>query len=275
MAVPASVVMGAGLQSVYIYKIDPATGYIQLGTMAAPYAGYHVQGARVLTVNDPEARRITHVGDNRALGLTILPAIEFMSGELRTGKRNRIVDAVLAGINEITVGEAKFYGVGTDKRGQEAQVCLIACGNSQEADEGTATSGTKAWDSLILPKAQLMVREGSHDENALEMAYNIAPFTVTAYPWRMAFSASTEGYVQAAALTGISAGIPRLITAVGNATATKVTFPTGIVAVSIDKVVVFNKGTEVTTGITVTTADVTWQAAPATTDEFVILVESL
>jgi hypothetical protein len=267
--------MGAGLQGVYLYEIDAATGKIKNGTMAAPYAGVHVQNARVITVNDPEPRRITHLGDNRATGVTVLPAQEFVTGELRTGVRNREVDEILAGINEITVGEAKYYGVGTDRRGFENQVCLIGYSNSQDADEDSANAGDALWDSLIIPKARLLVREPSKDDNALEMAYTINPYPVTKYPWGVSFAMNTEGYKSAAALTAISKGVLRLITAIGNASATSLTFPTGIEAVSTDKISVFVEGVLVSAGITKAVGGVTWSTAPAATDDIVIVVESL
>jgi hypothetical protein len=275
MTVPASVVMGAGLQGVHIYEIDPATGRVKLGTMAAPYAGVHVQGARVINVNDPEPRRITHLGDNRALGLTVLPATEFVSGELRTGKRNRTVDEILSGINEITVGETKLYGVGTDRRGFESQVCLVGYSNSQDADEASAALGEALWDSLIVPKARLLVREANKDDNAIEMAYVINPYPVTRYPWGVAFAMNAEGYLQAAALTATSVGVLRFITAIGNATADDLVFPTGITAVSTDKVSVFVNDVLVTAGITKAVGQVSWTSAPAITDKIMIVVESL
>jgi hypothetical protein len=275
MTVPASVVMGAGLQGVHIYEIDPATAKVKEGTMAAPYSGLHVQGARVINVTDPEPRRITHVGDNRALGLTVLPATEFVSGELRTGKRNRIIDEVLSGINEITVGEAKFFGVGTDRRGFESQVCLIGYSNSQDADEDSANAGEALWDSLVIPKARLLVREGNKDDNALEMAYTINPYPVTRYPWGVQFDMANEGYKQAAALTATSIGVLRLITAVGNAIATAITFPSDIEAVATSKISVFVNDVLVTSGITKAVSSVTWTTAPATSDHIMIAVESL
>jgi hypothetical protein len=275
MAVPASVVMGAGLQGVHIYKIDPATGRVQNGTMAAPYAGVHVQGARLININDPEPRRIAHPGDNRALGATILPSLEFVSGELRTGKRNRLVDTVLTGTNVVTVGETKFFGVATDRRGFEAQVCLIGYGNSQDADEASANRGETLWDTIVVPKAQLVVREGNKDDNALEMVYTVNPMPVTRYPWGVTFDMDTEGYREAAALSAISKGVLRLITAIGNGSATAITFPTEIEAVHVDKISVFVDDMLVTSGITKAVTGVTWTVAPANTADIMIVVESL
>jgi hypothetical protein len=269
--------MGAGLRGVYLYEIDTPTGYIKPGTMAAPYAGYHVQGGRVITINDPEPRRVTHLGDDRPLGLTVLPATEFVSGELRTSKRNRIIDEILTGINEITLGEMKLFGVGTDQRGEEPQVCLWAYSTSQDADEDSAASGQKLWDGLLIPKATLILRESSHDDNALEMAYNLNPYAVTAYPWGLGFIAGTEGYLQAAALTSISVGKPRILGAVGDGSTAILTFPAGIVAVSTTKISVFVNGVLVTANITKAVGSITWGAGfePETTDTINVVLEQV
>jgi hypothetical protein len=277
MTVPASVVMGAGLRGVYLYEIDPTTGYVKPGTMAAPYAGLHVQGARVVNINDPEPRKVTHVGEDRALGLTVLPATEFVSGELRTSKRNRTLDAILTGTAEITLGEMKLFGVGTDKRGYEPQVVLWAYSTTQDSDEASAASGTQLWDGLLMPKAMLVVREPNKDDNALEMAYSLNPYPVTRYPWGKAFAIATEKYLQAAALTSISAGKPRILSAVGDGTTAILAFPTGVVANSTAKISVFINGVLTTTNLTAATDKITFTTGsePETTDLINVVLEQV
>lgn len=279
MTVPASVVMGAGLRAVRLYELDTASQLLKPGTMAVPYGGVHLQGAHVLNINDPEPRRITHLGEDRPLGLTILPATEFVSGELRSAKRNLTVDALVSGTAVVETGEIPLFGIGTDRRGYESQVCVLAYSVSQDADEDSAAAGQQLWDILILPKAKIIQRQGNRDDNAIEMPYTLSPFPTTKYPWGMSFSMSVEKYKTAAALSGVTVGLPLFLSAIGDNTTAKLTFPTGTVAIDDVKVAVFVNGVQNSASVDFDVAtdlqSLTFVTAsiPATTDIVNVVME--
>ncbi len=277
MTTPASVVTGAGLRGVYIYPLD-ANGLIASPTTVTMYRGVHVQGARIINLTDPAPRRIDHVGEDRAFALTMLPPNTFLTGQMQVGKRNRIVDALLTGQAEATIGEGKWWGVGTDMRGFEKQVCLLGYSTTQEADEDGANLGTQAWDITLIPKCKLFQLENNRDENALNINYDLAPYPVTHYPWGTAFSVATEKYKQATMLTGILAGKLVLCAFSGDGATLIFNFPTGVIALSAAKVTVVLKSTGaiISANMTATTTGITFDSghAPAALADYVVLIET-
>lgn len=273
MTVPASVITGAGLRRVYIYELDSAG--IPKHASTTWYAGVDVQGARLLTVNVPQARRIPHIGNDRFQGYTVLPPTDGISAELRSGKKDISLEALLKGQNVVTVGETKWHGVNTDKDGDEIQVALLEYGAAEDRDDASAAKGALRWTSLLLPRATLYSRRGNADENAYEHIFDVTPYAVNQYPWGKAFAVGTEAYTEANALEGIHEGKPRLLSATGDGATAAFPFPAGIVATSVDKVKVFENGIDITSTLTVTINGITYSGGsePANTDKIVCLLE--
>jgi len=275
MTVPVSIVTGAGLRAALVYELDTTTGQPK-ATSTTLYAGVLMQGAKVLTNTEPAPTRVPHIGEDRFLGFTLLPPKEGMTGEVRTGKKNLDIDALLRGQAVVTVGESKFSGIGTSQAGSEIQVALLAYQVAQDRDDASSTQGVGRYSSMLIPNARLNPKIGSFDDNAYESAYDVTPNAVSKYPWGVAFALATEKFLTAQALDGVHEGKPRLLCAIGDATpVTLYTFPTGIVAVSTSKIAVFKNGVLVSSGITKTINDITFTTGLGATDRVDILLEHL
>ena len=233
-------------------------------TDTSAYEGQTISGAKALTINDPEPRRITHAGDDSIFAMDVLPPTEAMSGELRTGKVNDDVDAVLTDTNQVTIGEAKFFGIGTDKRGDEKQVTLLAYRQALDTDPDSGEYGSRRWQFRLFPKAILVPREGSYDENPEEMIYTVTPQFINEYPWGVSFTTSTEGFTRAQGLRGVSQYKPKIVAFNGSGSDTTFAFPSAKAAASTSKVKVWVDGTlqEVTTDVTVNTTSLVFTTAP-------------
>lgn len=275
MTVPASIVTGAGLRAAYLYELD-STGQPKATSSTTMYAGVLMQGAKVLTKSEAQPTRVPHVGDDRFLGYTQLPAREGGTAELRTGKKNLALDALLRGQAVITVGESLFHGLGTNLVGNEIQAAVLAYQSAEDRDDSSANAGALRWSSLLIPRAQLSPQEGSFDDNAFESIYTITPQPVTKYPWGVSFAVGTEKYTVAEMLSGIHEGKPRLLCAIGHATPVTVySFPTGVTAFSTSKVAVYKNGVLMSSGVTITVTGVTFTVGLGATDRVDIVLETL
>lgn len=224
MPVPNVVTSGVGFRHCQILRLDAYTNLYNSGTQG--YAGVTVSYARALTVNDPEPRQIVHVGDDRPFALDVLPPTEPMSGELRVAATNDNVDTVIQNVNDVTIGEAKMYPLGTDKRGSENQVAVLAYRQSLDVDPASSTYGKRLWQWRLFPCTYILPRENEWNENAEERSYSFRPGFVTKYPWGVSLSTSTEGCSQAQGFRGVSEYKPALAAFVTNGVTTSFTLPT-------------------------------------------------
>lgn len=278
MAIPASIITGAGLRQVVVYEIDTADGLPAAAAVDITFnAGTLAQGARVLTANAPGARRVAHVGDDRWQGFTVLPPLEGMTAEFRSGKKNFTLEALLLGQNILTVGASKYHGIGTDRVGYEIQVAVLAFGSSEDRDDASATKGQQQWQSLFFPKAWLTSRRGNMDDSDYEHTFDITANPSTKFPWGVALVLATHGYTEAQAFEGSHTGMPRLLVATGDGSTLIFPFPSGITAINATTgVTVFIAGAEVTANLTKTTTGITFGAgsAPAAGAKVFVLVET-
>jgi hypothetical protein len=259
-----------GLRHVQILALEN-DGY-PLSTDTSAYEGVTISGVRALTLEDPEPQQIVHRGDDRIFALDTLPPSEPISGELRTGKVNDAVDAVLTDDASVTVGETKLFGAGTDNRGGENQVALLAYRQTLDSDPSSANFGARRWEFRLLPRAYVIPREGGFDENPEERLYTVRPMFITKYPWGVDFDASTEGFTQAQVIRGVSEYKPKLVAWKGDNATVTFSLPTASPAASTDKITVWVNGTE-TTPSTVTTTQFTLGSTPSTDAEVVAFYE--
>lgn len=275
MASPSGTRSGVGFRHCQILAI--AADDYPAATDTTAYGGSQISGVRALTINDPEPRNIVHQGDDSVFALDVLPPTEPVTGEMRVGKTNDTIDALVAGgVNQVAIGEAVFFGIGTDQRGNEAQVIMLAYRQTLETDPDNANFGSRRWDFRLFPKVILTTREGSFDENPEERVYAVTPQFVTQYPWGVSFTSGTEGYGRAQVLRGETQYKPKLVAWQGDASQTTFAFHTSYPAVSTAKIAgVWVDGSlqEATTDYTPYTTAVIFTTAPSAAANIVSFYE--
>lgn len=271
MTAPNTIRSGVGFRHVQVLAMN-ASGYPN-ATDTSEYAGVRITGARTLTINDPEPQQIVYLGDDRPLALDVLPPTEPITGELATSKIDDTVHAVLTDDLSTTVGEAKLMGVGTDNRGEENQVIMLAYRQTVDTDPTSGNFGSRRWEFRLFPKTFVIPREGGFSETPEEKMYTVRPQYVKKYPWGVTFDNSTEGFEQAQGFRGISEYKPRLVGFQGDNAETDFVFDTDYPAQSTDKIAVWVNGTLVTADITKATTGVQWTTAPTTDAAIVIFYE--
>lgn len=274
MSAPTGISSGVGFRNCVVFPLNEA-GLPEPGTASATaYEGVLVSGAKVLTINEPEPRRISHIGDDTVLTLDFLPPTEAATAELHTGKVNNTLDAAVGGMKKFTVGEAAMLGVATDKRGYEPQVGLLAYRQAQDTDPSSATFGSRTWDFRIMPKAWVYARDSGYSDQPEDRIYTVTPAYCSAHLWGTAFSESTEGMLRSQMLRGLAFGKPKIAVWKGNGTITEFNLPTTAPATATTKMTVWNNGTIVTTNLTKTVTSLTFTTAPVTGNIVVCFYEA-
>jgi hypothetical protein len=264
MAAPSGVSSGVGFRHAQVLKLDE-NGIIYASGTAA-YEGIQISGAKTLTLNDPEPRQIVHTGDDSVFALDTLPPQEPISGELMVGKQSDALDSMISDVNLVTVGESALFPIGTNRRGDEAQVALLAYRQAIDTDEASSTYGKRVWQLRLFPRCFVIPREAGFEDKAEERTYTIRPAYINQYPWGVKLSTSVENAVRAQGFRGDAEKKPKLVAFVADNTTTVFTLPVAASApAKIKSWLVNTAGTgTVSTATTATTQTLTYTTAPTT-----------
>lgn len=264
MTAPSGISSGVGFRHAQVLALD-SNGIISASGTTA-YSGITISGAKALTINDPEPRQIVHTGDDAVFALDTLPPQEPISGELRMGKQSDALDALLSDVNAVTVGEATLFPIGTNRRGDEAQVALLAYRQAVDTDDTSATYGKRVWQLRLFPRCYVIPRESGFEDNPEERTYTIRPQFITQYPWGVQLTTAIEDCVRAQGFRGSAEYKPKIVAFVTNNTTTQFTLPVDAhAATKIKSWLVNTTGTgAVSTATTATTQTLTYTTAPTT-----------
>lgn len=262
---------GAGFRHVVVMKLN-AAGYPD-ATSTSAYEGLQLTGAKALTLTDPEPRDVTHFGDDRVLQRDILPPTEPLSGEIRGGIVNDTLDATLSDDLAFTLGEVELYGMGTDNRGEEDQVSILAYRQSLNADLDSANLGERSWMSMLFPRAYLVVRESGFEDTPEERAYSMRPLFTKKHVWGTSFANATEGFLQAQGVRMVSQYKPKVVAFRSDGTQVTYVLPTAFPAQAVAKVTIWDAGVQQTEEFTMRTTDVVFSNSPTSSNIVVMLYE--
>lgn len=265
MATVTGKMFPVGLRQVIAYELD-ANGY-PAASGSTSYNGLQMAGAKAFEVVIPDARQITHTGDDRVLQKDALPAQDGSTATVRTGRMDYDVYALFSNTEVETVGEAKAVGYATSQQGNEPQVGLLCY--QQAIDD----SGTRSWRSFLFPKAKVMPKPGGMTETPPEHTWQVVPQVVTKNLWGDSFTSGCSGYTSAEMREFMTEGRPHVASFLASGASGSCIFASGYTpAKSTAKVKVFKNGTDVTSSVTVSTTQVTFTGATQN-DVFVIFYE--
>lgn len=256
-----------GLRHATLFELN-ASGS-PAATDPTAYEGHTIVGAQAFDLLVPDARKITHVGDDRPLQIDFLPPMEGVSGELRAARLDDDIYALLTGTQVVTVGESKFVGVATSEMGSEPQVGLLLY--QQALDE----SGARVWRSFIIPRATLYPHHNGMNEMPSVNRYLVSPAVVTKHLWETAFAEGTEGFTDCQVLQGTHKYKPKIAAFLAATATTEFDLPVASPAADVAKMTVWVDGVEQTVGVTKATDGVTFQTAPGNNKRVFVFYETL
>jgi len=220
-----------GARRAILFELD-AEGYpAAIAPATTPYEGIELLGIKSFDLNIPAVRKIVHSGNDRVLAHDFLPALEGAGGTLTVAGRSLALDAMIAGINVVTLGESQFIPQDTDQQGSEPDVALFI---AQQAKD--ATSRSRRYRYQIVPKCVVSAAPPGMNENPAESKYEIAISPTTKHLWGLEFTIADDGCLEAGVIEGMAENRPNIVAWLADASEDEFLFPVAKPAVSVDKI---------------------------------------
>lgn len=262
MSTPGTTRSGVGFRRCRVFALD-ANGY-PAATSTTVYEGVLVEGAKALTLDDPEPRDIVHIGDDRVIQRDILPPDAPISGEIRTAKVNDALDAILSDNLSFSVGEAAMFAIASCNRGEENQVGILAYRQTLDTQRGSSDFGLRRWEGRIFPKVYLISRESGMEDSPEERPYSFRPLIVGSHLWGTAFDAAVEGATQAQGIRLVSEYKPKIVAWASDGVEVTYAFPTTNYPYSVAKTEdPWVDGVLQTESFTISTTNIVFSSAPS------------
>jgi hypothetical protein len=177
-----------GTRAGVVYELDQTTGRIKATSSTVPYYGI-VTRAKGLNLNITEPRKITAVGQDRALQIDWLPALEAMDAELTVEMTELDLAAAVSGVKVESIAStaAKLMPVLSSQQGNEPQ---MACWYLRQAEN---LAGLRRWESYVFSAAKMIYMPSAMTADKSDIRYKIAPAISTRKIWGEAWSDATNG----------------------------------------------------------------------------------
>lgn len=231
MTVVTGEMYAVGARRAILFQLN-AAGYPLAGAPAeTPYEGIELLGIKSFELSFPAVRKITHSGNDRVMAYDFLPAIEGAGGALVVAGRDLGMDAMVAGVKEVTLAETKFLAQITDQQGAEPDVALFICQQAKDA-----SSRSRRYRYQIIPKCVVSAVPPGMNENPAESRYEIAISPTTKHLWGLAFTIATDGCLEAGVVEGMAEKRPNIVAWLADGTENEFLFPLSKPAVSVAKI---------------------------------------
>lgn len=272
MTAGAEITSAAGLRRVQIYALDTA-GYPDGDQSGANgYAGRLLRGVQSMSLTIPQMQRIQHRGQDRVIAQDYLPPTEAASGEFRAAAQDLGLDALLTNTLLDEIAEVTLGGLGTDRQGQEIDICIIAYRQALNTTPGAQQ--LRQWQHYIFPVARLVPRAGGAEQGgADENVYDLIPTVASKAPWGAAFTLNDNGFTETQLLRA-TAEYPLMMERFdGDGTLT--TFNLEWTPINVAKTAAFVNGTAATvSSVNANAKTVTLQTAPTSGAKVVIIYQT-
>jgi hypothetical protein len=263
MAATSGQQYGVGMKHARIYALADVAGVlVPAATSETVYEGIQLVAARALELTVPEARRITHQGDDTIKAQDWLPRIEPSSAVLRAGRNDYDLLEIITGNKKVTIGESVWTTYGTDNEDTPPNIAIHSYQQSLDA-----TSKARRYRSILMPVSQARTAPSSMNENPAEYTYQVLPQRVSRKLWGIALSVATDGASEGEFFEGMFEDFPHVV-AWKASTATEFNFHADRPATATTKIHVVTTistagvVTDVTGTVTKAVDGVTFGAAP-------------
>jgi hypothetical protein len=212
---------GVGTRYGVFFPLDE-DGLISVTTTSAvPVQGTLISGIKTATTSDPAPQRFTHYGQDRPYAQDSLPPTEVGALTITSEDGNLIVDALAEGNKVRDIGNTKWRGGNTDKRGNEPILGALFYRQALDTTPGSPTFGKlRQWNVRIYPAARWSPATSSMEAGATVKTLNGTPTPTGQTIWGENYQESTWGNSYAEYTEGNTNYQPRLNWYRGNGTLT-------------------------------------------------------
>lgn len=247
--------LSVGAKLGYIFELN-AAGYPAAPDDLSCYEGIELAGIKGFELSSPNARLVTHMGNDRVLAVDFLPTTEPVSGEIRVAPSLQGVNASLTNNKQFTVGEMSLLAWSTENQGSEEDISLLIF--QQALDKDTKL---RAWRGLTVARARAIPVLAPMNDNPSEFRYQVIASPSTKHIWGTALATGTEGATEAAAIETMTGNKPKIVAWQADGSEDNFVYPASKMPISDAKTVVWLNGVLQTSG----GGDYTWDVVTGIT----------
>ncbi len=216
----SEVVSGVGIR--HGWAIPLASDGLPAGPVSATMIpGTLLQGIKTLTINDPDAQKITHYGDDFPFAKDQLPPTETGDFSMTLAKSNLIVSALLSGTKVVTIGENVMMAANTNKEGSEPRMGAFFYRQALDTKNNNANFGKlRQWNWRMYQSVQFEDKDESYAQTNTDKTINATPTPTATTLWGQPFTDTVWGCTLAQSIPGNSNYQPVPNFARGNGTIT-------------------------------------------------------
>lgn len=255
-----------GTRKGYVFPLTSAG--LPAASSTTVYEGLELKSIHGLDIATPDARRISHVGNDRVNAVDFLPSLEPVTGEIRIAPSLQSLNSSLMNVSSFDIGNVKAMPWQTEDQGTESDVSIVVFGQSLDTD-----TKLRAYRGLLIPRARAVPVLAGMNDNPGEFRYQVIASPSTKHIWGTSLSTGTEGATEAAVIETMSAGRIKVVAWKTDGVAVDFLFPLDKQATSAGSVTAWLDGVLVSSGITVTTDKIAYAVAPTTGKYLVALYE--
>jgi hypothetical protein len=240
------------------YELD---AYDVLQPTTDPYTGIEIYGIRSFDLTSPQPRIIPHF-DGDKVGVTqVFPSLDAASGTIVVDGSDLNLESVLANVKKRTVSGMELMSSLSDQQGNEPNVGLLVYQAAKK------NNGVQGWHFRFIQSTSMVPVIGPFGDSNYETRYALAPSAVTLLPWGEPFNLDDDGTESAGVVKGFAPTYPpRITTWIADGVEDTFAFDTAQQPPDTTYTVyqaVAGVVTEVTSGITKSTTQIVFAAAPA------------
>jgi hypothetical protein len=274
MANASTITAAHGLREGRIYTID-VNGYPdgdQTGTVG--YDGTKITGIQSLSLTNPSAQKITHIGDDVVFAQDIVAPGELPSATMNTGKTNLDLDAIMNSTSVQNIGEAQMGLLATNKDSCLDELMVMYYRQAKDVDDTSSDFGLIHWNMFLFASSKILPRgiESAETQTGTDVnAYDVTPDKVTQTPWGVTLTDVDNG-ASNATIFRFTSEYPLRIE---RWDASGTVLGTNWTPISTAKTMVWSNGTELTVNaVNTTTKQITLGSSVGTSDKVVALYET-
>jgi hypothetical protein len=210
---------GVGTRYGVFFPLDE-DGLISVSeTSAVPVQGTLISGIKTATTSDPAPQRFTHYGQDRPYAQDSLPPTEVGALTITSEDGNLIVDALAEGNKVRDIGNTKWRGGNTDKRGNEPLLGSMFYRQALDTKPGSPTFGKlRQWNIRTYPAARYSPSTVSFEAGMTTKTLNGTPTPTGQTLWGENYNESSWGNSYAEYTEGNANYQPRINAWLGNGT---------------------------------------------------------
>jgi len=211
-----------GARKGYVMALTPAGYPAAVAGGATAYEGIELTAIKGFDVATPDARRISHNGNDRVAAVDFLPSLEPVTGEIRIAPSMQTLNAALTNVTSFTVGNIKMMPWQTEDQGTELDVSLHIWQQALDRD-----TKLRAYRSLLIPRARAIPVLAGMNDNPGEVRYQIIASPSTKEIWGTSLTTVLEGATEAAVIEMMSVSRPKIVTWLADAAQVAFDCPVG------------------------------------------------